>query len=237
MKTNPTGPDGTPIETRAIRQDELDCILMRCWPEDEQAIERLFGEQGTMGMAAWEGDRSVGMLHCYRVKAPDGHNPHWPEWNDWWTEGERTFGRWGARKADLGVEGPAWCHACLHVGRTLATRESDLPDERYWGRGIGTALIEASVDWAAEGDYAAVIAAGAPPGLWHFAVWSGMMPLATYERLGFEPFVGDLQSEEDAPGWARGQIHEPIASELREALEAGRDLADILPRTMVRRLR
>ncbi|MGD2175191.1 MAG: hypothetical protein PVJ27_07295, partial [Candidatus Brocadiaceae bacterium] len=228
MPTPPRAPDGTPIEVRPILRDELDRILLRCWPEDPAEIEELFDLQETIGMAAWEAGRSVGMLHCYRVEAPGGTNEYWPEWNGWWNAGERTFGAWGPLKADLGVEGPAWCHACMHVGRTLETGESDQPDSRYFGRGIGTALARESVRWAAERDYAAVVAPGAPHDLPYLAQWMGCLPWTTYERLGFEPFTAHLRNEEDAPGWARGEVHDPIASEVREALEGRRDLHDIL---------
>jgi hypothetical protein len=63
------------------------------------------------------------------------------------------------------------------------------------------------------------------------------MPWTTYRRLGFEPVSGELRNEEDAPHWVRGEVHEPIASEFREAREAGRSVVDLLSRAMVLRIK
>ena len=133
-----TLPDGTPIAVRPIVPQELDRIPLRCWPERE-TLDRLFADQGTIGMAAWEGDKCVGQLHCYRLVLPDGTNENWPQWSDWWAPISSGLG--AARKAGSQLVGPAWCHACFHVGRTLETfcmemlRKSVLPQARknHWG--------------------------------------------------------------------------------------------------------
>ena len=65
-----TSPDGIPITIRPIEPDELDRIVLRCWPSRE-ALGRLFAGQGTIGLAAWEGDMCVAQLRCYRVSLPD----------------------------------------------------------------------------------------------------------------------------------------------------------------------
>lgn len=59
-----TPPNRTLIRVGPILREELDRIVSRCWPERE-AIDRPFGIQGTIGMAAWDGDKCVGQLHCY----------------------------------------------------------------------------------------------------------------------------------------------------------------------------
>jgi GNAT superfamily N-acetyltransferase len=115
MNTKPASPAETPVVVRPIRQDELDRVVLRCWP-GRDALDALFVEQGTIGMAAWDGERCVGQLHCYRVTLPDGDNPHWPAWNRPW---------WWAQRRELGLSGPAWCHACLHVGRTLESKHQE----------------------------------------------------------------------------------------------------------------
>ena len=65
MSTDPTPSREEPVVVRPIAQDEADRVVLRCWPERD-ALEALFAEQGTIGMAAWEGERNVGQLHCYR---------------------------------------------------------------------------------------------------------------------------------------------------------------------------
>jgi endonuclease YncB( thermonuclease family) len=50
--------DGTPIMVRPIQPDELERIVLRCWPERE-TIDQLLVVQGTIGMAAWDGEKNV----------------------------------------------------------------------------------------------------------------------------------------------------------------------------------
>lgn len=229
--------DGTPITVRAIEPTELDRIVLRCWP-DRRALDRLFMAQGTIGMAAWEGDTNVAQLHCYRVTAPDGN-----EWNqvkesgaNWWTESDRIFsgwGQWGPSKTELDLSGPVWCHACFHVGRTLDNPEENKP--RYLGQGIGTTLCRASVLWAREQGYRAVLAPGAADGLIEFAHWYGHLPCTTYAKLGFRDHPVPPEEVDELPGWVKGEVHEPIASEVRNAL-ASRPIHEILERLMVLRL-
>ena len=228
-----TGPTGTAIAVRPIAQDELDRIVLRCWP-DRDVLAKLFDEQGTIGMAAWEDDKCVAQLHCYRVVLPDGANAHWPM--PYVSADERVFagwGQWGPKRTELGVTGPVWCNACFHVGRTLLTQDSDVADLRYFGRGIGTALCRASIDWAREHDYAAVIAPGAAHGLPQFTQWYGHLPWTTYDRLGFRKIEIPPDEIDALPGWAKGEVHEPIASEIKAAFDAGRPVHEILERVMV----
>ncbi len=106
------------IKVRPIRRDELDRIVLRCWPPKRNDVLRLFDRQGTIGMAAWEGARCVGVVHGYRVDNPKTGSDSWPSWNNWWRPES-----WPAqtRMAALALPGPIWCHACFHVGRTLAS--------------------------------------------------------------------------------------------------------------------
>jgi len=228
-------PDGTSITVRPVDPAELDRIVLRCWP-DREIIDRLFVQQGTIGMAAWEGDKCVAQLHCYRVILPDGEDDDWPEWSRWDIS---------PHEAHLGLVGPVWCHACCHVGRTLETyhREKAGPsahlgtirdgtDPTYFGRGIGTALSEASVRWAREHNYVAVLARGAPENLFEFAVWSGQLPWTTYARLGFET-VAIRGKRTELPEWAKGNSPPEVMAQVRAALRGGRPVQDIRDRLMV----
>ena len=59
--TPPVADQQQDIEARPIRRGELDRIVLRCWPPDRDELLRLFDEQGTIGMAAWEGRKCVGV--------------------------------------------------------------------------------------------------------------------------------------------------------------------------------
>jgi len=275
-----TPPNRTPIRINPILREELDRVVLRCWPERE-AIDRLFGVQGTIGMAAWDGDRCVGQLHSYRVALPSVEADDRPECKDWWLA--------AASEVEFPLAGPAWCLTCYHVGRTLDAFCVEMLDKEvfpvvgntwdeprilgelkkhvpnldeqavsrilqerragvdhgetfwggceqaYFGQGIGAALCEAAVRWARENDYVAVLAPAPPAGLIEYARWSGHLPQTTYARLGFTATV--VPPEEGDAGWTRGEIHEPIASEVREALASGRQADELLERLMVLDLR
>ena len=106
------------IAVRPIAPDQIDRVPLRCWP-DRDAIAGLFARQKTIGMAAWDGDRCVAQLHCYRIEHPDDIPSFWPKWNrPWWTE--------GVCAGEVQLRLPAWCHACCHVGRTLETLREEL---------------------------------------------------------------------------------------------------------------
>ncbi len=240
-------PNGTPIHIRPIKREELDQIPLRCWPEDHAILEKIIESQETLGIAAWEGDICVAQLHCYRINLPAKDNPHWPKWNHWWSS---TWWAKVARKAQLDLAGPAWCHACCHVGRTLESFQEekqldatqDTPgirkgtDPEYFGRGIGTALCKASIKWAWEHDYAAILALGAPKGLFEFAIAAGHLPWTTYRKLGFES-ISLISDMAELPDWASGHGPPEINSEVQTALAAGRPITDFYERLMVLNLK
>ena len=103
---------------RPITPDEIDRIPLRCWP-DRDTLAKLFMSQESIGMAAWDGNRCIAQLHCYRIDCPDGLVSNWPAWNrPWWTE--------SVQKSEVNLQFPAWCHACFHVGRTLQTAQEEV---------------------------------------------------------------------------------------------------------------
>ena len=77
----------------------------------------------------------------------------------------------------------------------------------------------------------AVLAPAPPDGLIEFARWSGHLPQTTYASLGFR--IAAVPPEERDAGWAQGEIHEPITSEVRKALASGREPLDLVERLMV----
>ncbi len=234
----------TPITIRHIEPGELDRIVQRCWP-DREILDRLFGKQGTIGMAAWEDNQCIAQLHCYHVESLDEGNQDWPEHNKWlsripWSD--------VTAEVDLGLRDRVWCHACFHVGRTVeGAHEEALPaawgkgirkgiDPGYLGKGIGTALCKASVDWAREHDYQAVLAMGAPDELFEFAVWSGGLPWTSYLKLGFEPVAVESKDAE-LPEWAQGNSPPEVMAETRRALASGRPVHEFHGRLMILKFR
>ena len=128
------------------------------------------------------------------------------------------------------------------AGRVLDDIRSNQPaipvelDSRYAGRGIGTALCAASVQWATERDYTAVLALASPADLHEFAMWSGHLPWTTYAKLGFE-VAGYTAAAGDMPDWAKGDSPPPVMAQVDSALAAGRAPDDLRERWMVRRLK
>jgi GNAT superfamily N-acetyltransferase len=254
---------------RPIQPTELDRVVLRCWAGREELL-RLFDEQGTIGMAAWEGVRCVGVLHCYRIEDPGATSDGLPSWVRAWYPGDWPD---ATREAAVNLPGPIWRLSCYHVGRPLAgfreemlglvlrfaepnswdpKRTTDALNEldavevepqeveawmaelrrtgatrfvtdepRYYGRGMGTALCRASVEWARKNGYGAVVGTGAPADLFKFAVWSGNLPHTTYAKLGFET-LGPTQPEGELPGWARGSSPPDVMRQVEEALAGGR---------------
>lgn len=280
------------VTIRPIGPRELDRMAPRCRP-DRVTDECLFAQQGTIGVAAWEGERCIGQMHAYHVALPSGTNYNWPDNGANWWSGRKALSEWrnwGPGMKGLAVKGPAWCHACFHVGRTMETYRAETrglvadlaekhrwdpvevlsrlkkmhvhhvtfrevkeimaevlrsgrreaasgePDPRYIGRGIGTALCRASIQWARYHGCAAVLAPGAPEGMFEFAKWVGHLPWTTYAKLGFEP-VEDGWDEIDLPNWARGDAPAEVTAEVKAALAAGRAPHELRERLMVLHLR
>jgi GNAT superfamily N-acetyltransferase len=275
------------ITIRPVGPREVDRMALRCLP-DRGTIDCLFAQQGTIGMAAWEGDKCVGQLHCYHVALPSGTNYNWPDNGaNWWSgrKARAEWRNWGPGMEGLELKGAAWCHGCFHVGRTMEafraeTRKLvvDLAEKNRWdpvevlsrlkrthagqvtfaevkdimkealssergeatqgyveegyiGRGIGTALCRASIQWARYHGYAAVLAPGGPAGMFEFAKWTGHLPWTTYAKMGFKPIDDGWDGE--LPSWARGDAPAEVMAEVRDALTAGRAPHELRERLMI----
>lgn len=222
--------DPATITVLPIRREQFEAIPLRCWPEERGVLEALFESQETLGIAAWEGDSCVAQLHCYRLESAQSDCPHWPSRSNWWSR------RWrGVLQSaqPQPVNGPLWCLACFHVGRTLeSVAGDDEPEPRYMGRGIGTRMLMAALEWAMGGDYGAVIAPGAPPAIPAYAEWAGHMPRSLYEKLGFR----SVATEPDVAGWVTGDAPPEVTYQVRSHVERGGKLRDLRECLMAKRL-
>jgi len=107
----PSSPDGGRIVVRPILRSDLGKVLLRCLP-DGYRIETLFKTQQILGIGAWDNDKCIAQLHCYRLILPHGSVDLWPAWS------LPSFIN-AALNGSLGISGPVWCHACFHVGRSI----------------------------------------------------------------------------------------------------------------------
>jgi hypothetical protein len=96
-------------------------------------------------------------------------------------------------------------------------------------------LCQASIYWAREHDYQAVLAPGTPAGLFEFAAWAGGLPWRTYQKLGFVDAA--LEVGDDLPEWAKGNSPPEVMESVRTALAAGLPQREFHSRLMVLRLK
>jgi GNAT superfamily N-acetyltransferase len=179
----------------------------------------------TIGLGAWDGDKCIAQLHCYRLRLPNGSSDLWPAWS-------RLAYVEDILNGLLGVRGAVWCHACIHVGRSIESFSlSDEPDRRYFGRGIGAALVRGSINWAREHGYEAVVAPGTPDRLFEFSVWAGGLPWTTYSKLGFSEVATEVG--DDLPDWAQGNSPPQVMEAVTAVLAAGRPRREFHGKLMV----
>jgi GNAT superfamily N-acetyltransferase len=217
---------------RPIEAADLDLISRACWDSREMQAH-ILEQQGILGMAAWQGDLCVGLLHCYRITFPSWDDSVFPEYGRVrpvsWPLGWPLL---AAKEKGLRFDGPVWGHACFHVG--FAGPDARFADRSYFGRGIGTALCQASAQWAREHNYAAVLAQGGTKIVPEYNVWMGCLPWTTYARLGF----ASLALEEDGqrlPWWAKGEASPEVMEQVRQVADEGCDASALAAHLMLLR--
>jgi GNAT superfamily N-acetyltransferase len=214
---------------RPIYANDMDSVASMCW-ENRETQQRILAKQEILGIGAWDKKNTcVAQLHCYKVTLPDWDDSDFPGY------GRERLQDWplgwpllAAREKGLHFPGPVWGHACFHVGFLPNTWQAN-PD--YFMKGIGTALLDASVTWAREHSYPAVIAHGGPKIITAYNNMMGCMPWTSYAKKGF----ATMAIEEDAqrlPWWVETKGEE-IQSQVHQALAEGHQLEDIGARLMV----
>jgi hypothetical protein len=221
------------VTVRPIERSDLDRVAGACW-ESRETQHRLLEAQGILGMAAWQGSQCVGQLHCYRVTLPQWDDSNFPGYGRskpvGWPLGWPLL---AARAKGLHFDGPVWGHACFHVG--FAAPDAHRPDRQFFGLGIGTQLCEASVRWAREHGYAAVLGHGGTKAAPEYNVWMGCLPWTTYARMGFE-CVAQEEGGQQLPWWAKGEASPEVMKQVQEALQAGHKADELCARLMALRI-
>lgn len=216
-----------------ITAPDLERVSRACW--DSRDIQlRILETQDILGFAAWQGEYCIGSLHCYRVTLPAYDDALFPGYGrakpEGWPLGWPLL---AAQELGLTFDGPVWGHACFHVG--YAGPDAARADRSYFGRGIGTALCEASLAWAREHGYAAVLAQGGAKVAPEYNVWMGCLPWTTYTRLGFECLANEVKGTE-LPWWMQAGDIPAVQEQARRALEQGCSAQDLGTRLMLLRL-
>ncbi|MGC9347396.1 MAG: hypothetical protein ACP5JG_04580 [Anaerolineae bacterium] len=217
---------------RPIYADDLDDVSGMCW-ENRETQQRILEKQEILGIGAWDDENvCVGQLHCYEVTLPEWDDSDFPGYGrarleDW----PLGWSLLAAREKGLEFDGPVWGHACFHVGVLPDTLQADT---EYFRRGMGTALLEASVAWAQKHNYDAIIAHGGPRIIPAYNTMMGCMPWTSYAKLGFETKAFEEDAER-LPWWAETK-GEGIKAQVNRALAEGHEIKDIVARLMVLRL-
>ena len=216
---------------RPIQAKDLDLISSMCWDSREAQLH-LLGVQKTLGFGAWMASRCVAQLHCYSVSLP--------EWDETWfpSYGRESPETWPlgwplrcARDIGIAMDRAVWGHACFHVG--FDSPRARTADPGYFAQGIGTALLKASVDWAREHGYGAVLAHGGTNEVYEYNHMMGCMPWTSYQKLGFE-CIGQEKDGERMPWWTEaGNATPDVLSAVGHAVEAGLGPKDLCARAML----
>jgi len=160
-------------------------------------------------MLAYEGETHVGQLqfrpYAAGTVSPNGlHHPLY--WMDFTNHApqlpERTLALF-----------------CYHVGQLDNTAARD---PRYFGRGLGTRLLDEVLSWAASAGFEAVVAKGCP-NFWPVIRFMGGMPAEVYQSRGFA--VVAAYQDLELHNAVEDMIENPAGDDLRKLLQ-GRELDD-----------
>ena len=173
--------DGTgDIRMRAMTEADIGAVPIGCQGDADAARARI-KDIGSCAILAFDGDQHIGQLQ-FRRYAAGARSP-----TGMW---EPLY--WG----DFGTHAPvlparSLAIFCYHVGQL---DDTDDRDPRYQGRGIGLALLDHLLVWAAEHGFAAITAKATPPVR---AVMGGMggQPAEAYVERGFEVTASWIDSQ------------------------------------------
>jgi GNAT superfamily N-acetyltransferase len=199
---------------RLLERADLEGVPLSCQGTREQIAGRI-AEIGSSAMLAFEGSRHVGQLqfrpYVSGTRSPDGINDPL-----YWMDFE-------GREPALPEKTLALF--CFHVGQLEAGQARD---PRYFGRGMGTGLLDATLAWARRAGFQAVVAKATPP-TWPIPQFMGGMPLRVYASRGFEEAASyrDAALRSGFDGVLEGRYGSQWQEGLRALVREGADLDDL----------
>ena len=169
------------MEYVPISSVNSDRDVLRCLPESLEEKRALLDYQAAFGIGAYDSGIFVGSLWFYRIEDKGLGSPVAPPWSGWQRKGEITR----LILPRLDVELPILALSSFHVGRTKALEAEDRNDESYYGRGVGSGLLETAVEWATQRDYMAIVTTSGIDEFPEFNNWAGALPQKVYCKQGF----------------------------------------------------
>lgn len=160
------------VTCRPMQVADYDSVETAHWDSAEQ-VQEFIESQGIASMLAFDGERYLGQLYLqeydHRFSEPGG-----------WT-GERPWADFRVAEP-LVLQGRYLTLGCYHVG----WMPDDSRDRSLYGRGIGTALLRAVVEWLrAQERIDGLLTWALVPGSYKLLRDAGQMPYTVYERFGF----------------------------------------------------
>jgi hypothetical protein len=199
---------------RLLERADVDRVPISCQGEREQILERIEAISSS-AMMAFEGDIHVGQLQ-FRPYVPGTRSPAGIGDPLYWM--------------DFGDRAPALPDRtlaifCFHVGQ-LETGPNR--DPKYFGRGMGTELLDRTIAWARESGFSAIVAKGIPP-VPALAEFMGGMPAFVYQSRGFEVAAGYREPElrEGLDAVLDGRYGDKQKDAISKLVDEGADLDEL----------
>ena len=204
---------------RLLEGADVEQVPLSCQGTPEQVVERI-AEIGSSAMLAFEGATHVGQLQFRSYLAgtvsPDGINdPLY--WMDFANQApplpERTLALF-----------------CFHVGQL---EDGGARDPQYFGRRMGTELLDATIVWAGGSGFRAVVAKATPP-TWPIPQFMGGMPPGVYASRGFEQAVSyhDAALRRGLDGVLEGRYGNQWQEGLERLVQEGANLDQLATATI-----
>ena len=203
---------------RPLERADIENVPLSCQGTREQVVERI-AEIGASAMLAFEETTHVGQLqfrpYLSGTVSPDGINdPLY--WMDFGSHApplpERTLALF-----------------CFHVGQL---ESGSARDPQYFGRRMGTDLLDATLVWARKAGFQAVVAKATPP-TWPIPQFMGGMPAGVYASRGFEQAASyhDAALRSGLDGVLEGRFGSQWQDALGTLVREGADLDDLAAAT------
>lgn len=158
---------------------DYDSVDIEHWSSRAQ-VDEFIDRSGIASMLAFDGQQLVGQLYLQEYD-PSFSEP---------STGERFWADIQAAEP-LGLEGRYLTLGCYHVGWTAESSWASYPPLPWraslLGRGIGTTLLRAVIDWFnQQSEIDGLISWALAPGSKPLLQWAGQMPFHVYHRHGFQ---------------------------------------------------